>query len=117
MSIRQTEASPEEVLKRGQWRFEPKEAWDSISDEAKKFLKDGLLQPNPRMRASSTEALSHPWVASLAKPRASGASGATPPLGHGFRISSVAEHGASAVRGALAGPGSGSIGTGSMGSI
>lgn len=84
MSIRQTEASPEEVLKRGQWRFEPKDVWANISDEGKKFLKDGLLQANPRMRASSSEALGHPWITSLAGHK-------NKPLAHGFRLSTMSD--------------------------
>lgn len=83
-SVKSSEASTEEVLQRGQWRFEPREDWVSISSRAKQFLKDGLLQPNPKMRATAAEALSHEWITGWQWMTEGGVQDV--PLGHGFRI-------------------------------
>lgn len=80
-SVRPTEVAQEEVLRRGQWHFLPGDIWKDISPGAKELLKDGLLQANPRLRASAKEALAHPWISTLA-------SGKDIPLSHGFRITS-----------------------------
>ena len=46
----------------GTYRFHP-EQWDSISDEAKSFVK-GLIEVDPEKRMSAKDALQHEWVCS-----------------------------------------------------
>merc|ERR1719399_1301307 len=80
VSARPGETPSDEVLQRGQCSFEPRDVWAQISPGAKEFLKDGLLQANPKMRATAGEALSHAWIATFA-------GGRDVPLSRGFRIS------------------------------
>jgi calcium-dependent protein kinase len=43
--------------------------WSEISDEAKQFIQ-GLLQPNPQLRMTPEQALSHQWIKSTPKEQA-----------------------------------------------
>ena len=39
----------------------PSEEWSTVSQEAKDFVRK-LLNPDPDVRPSATEALKHPWI-------------------------------------------------------
>ncbi|GAC75586.1 Ca2+/calmodulin-dependent protein kinase [Moesziomyces antarcticus T-34] len=47
------------------YRFEPKEYWSEVSDQAKHFI-DQLLTIDPSQRLTAKQALDHPWLQSAA---------------------------------------------------
>jgi calcium-dependent protein kinase len=51
---------------RGRYAFEPKEAWDLVSDEGKGFVRT-LLTVNPKRRPTAKEAQRHPWIQKWAR--------------------------------------------------
>ncbi|CAG8504771.1 9911_t:CDS:2 [Ambispora gerdemannii] len=46
------------------YKFEPVENWEGISDTAKNFI-TSLLNRNPQMRPTAIDALHHPWLSSI----------------------------------------------------
>mmetsp|Transcript_1149 Transcript_1149/g.2512 ORF Transcript_1149/g.2512 Transcript_1149/m.2512 type:complete len:972 (-) Transcript_1149:398-3313(-) len=49
---------------RGSFAFEPSDIWDTVSDEAKDFIRH-LLQVNPQKRPCAEEAQNHPWMTKM----------------------------------------------------
>ena len=50
---------------KGEYKFEPKEYWDAVSDVAKDFVKR-CLTVDPSSRITAKEALKHPWLEGVA---------------------------------------------------
>eukprot|EP00588_Corethron_pennatum_P002993 CAMPEP_0194295646 /NCGR_PEP_ID=MMETSP0169-20130528/54014_1 /TAXON_ID=218684 /ORGANISM="Corethron pennatum, Strain L29A3" /LENGTH=975 /DNA_ID=CAMNT_0039044867 /DNA_START=230 /DNA_END=3157 /DNA_ORIENTATION=- len=49
---------------RGSFAFEPSDIWDTVSDEAKDFIRH-LLQVNPQKRPCAEEAQNHSWMTKM----------------------------------------------------
>ncbi|KAH7106896.1 Pkinase-domain-containing protein [Auriculariales sp. MPI-PUGE-AT-0066] len=61
---RDTQQEEMEAILAGDYRFEPKEYWQNVSEAARDFVRT-LLTQDPSKRPTAQQALEHPWLASL----------------------------------------------------
>ncbi|KAI0752543.1 Pkinase-domain-containing protein [Daedaleopsis nitida] len=60
---RDTQQQEMEAIIAGDYKFEPLEYWDGVSDTARNFVRD-CLTIDPTSRPTAAQALQHPWLAS-----------------------------------------------------
>ena len=60
---RETQKEEMEAICAGDYRFEPKEYWQNVSEAARDFVRT-LLTIDPTKRPTAAQALEHPWLAS-----------------------------------------------------
>jgi len=60
---RDSQAKETEAIIAGDYKFEPVEYWENVSETAKEFIK-GCLTINPAKRPTAQDVLDHKWLSS-----------------------------------------------------